>query len=332
MRYFRLLPLFALFLPLLFSCNKDLNVNASWKDITVVYGLLDQTQDTNYIKVTKAFLGEGNALEFAKIPDSSNYLHGLDVKLEEWNQGNYLNTYQCDSIRIQNKNPYDDSISFFYYPNQLLYYTTKKLNENFTYILVVTNKQTGKVISGQTGLMHDFDVTRPNGTVSFIPNYNFEVRWTQAKNGKRYQLVIRFFYMESLKSSPSIKQMKYIDWQVFNNVKPIDANSTLPFSLFFPGNAFYAVVGAKIPVDPLVDRVAHHCEYIFTVAAAELDTYMEVTEPSLSLVQERPSYTNITNGIGLFSARFMKSVDSLSISQITKDSLKINAHTKNLGF
>jgi hypothetical protein len=59
---------------------------------------------------------------------------------------------------------------------------------------------------------------------------------------------------------------------------------------------------------------------------------MEVTEPSLSLVQERPSYTNITNGIGLFSARFMKVVDSLSISQITKDSLKINAHTRNLGF
>jgi hypothetical protein len=52
----------------------------------------------------------------------------------------------------------------------------------------------------------------------------------------------------------------------------------------------------------------------------------------LSLVQERPAYTNIINGIGLFSARFMKSVDSLGISQLTKDELKVNSHTRNLGF
>jgi hypothetical protein len=78
--------------------------------------------------------------------------------------------------------------------------------------------------------------------------------------------------------------------------------------------------------------VAHHCEFVFTVAATELNTYMEVTEPSLSLVQERPAYTNIVNGIGLFSARYMKSVDSLAVSQMTKDELRVNSKTKDLGF
>jgi hypothetical protein len=59
---------------------------------------------------------------------------------------------------------------------------------------------------------------------------------------------------------------------------------------------------------------------------------MEVTEPSLSLVQEKPAFTNIVNGIGLFSSRYMKSSDSLDISQLTKDELKVNPHTRDLGF
>ena len=73
MRKFRFMPFLLLLLPVLFSCNKELKVNANWKDVTVVYGLLDQTADTTFIKVTKAFLGEGNALQFAQVPDSSNY-------------------------------------------------------------------------------------------------------------------------------------------------------------------------------------------------------------------------------------------------------------------
>jgi hypothetical protein len=57
-----------------------------------------------------------------------------------------------------------------------------------------------------------------------------------------------------------------------------------------------------------------------------------VTEPSQSIVQEKPAYTNIINGIGLFSSRFIKFSDSLDISQLTKDALKVNEHTKDLGF
>ena len=54
-KYYSLLIL-ALALFNLASCNKKLEVNADWKDVTVVYGLLDQTDSVHYVKVTKAFL------------------------------------------------------------------------------------------------------------------------------------------------------------------------------------------------------------------------------------------------------------------------------------
>ncbi len=329
MRKFRFMPFLLLLLPVLFSCNKELKVNANWKDVTVVYGLLDQTADTTFIKVTKAFLGEGNALQFAQVPDSSNYPDKLEVRLDEYSGTAFVRSYPCDTVTIHNKQKGD---SVFYYPYQLMYFTTAKLNENSIYKLYIKNKLTGKEVTSQTGLLHNFEVLRPQVTVSYPAGKTFEVKWKPSQNGKRYQLMIRFFYVETLKSNPGISKMKSIDWLVFNNIKPIDMASTLPFDLYFPCDAFYSIVGAKIQPDTLVDRTANHCEYIFTVGATELDTYMEVTEPSLSLVQERPSYTNIINGIGLFSSRFMKAVDSLGISQITKDELKRNSYTSDLGF
>ena len=77
-------------------------------------------------------------------------------------------------------------------------------------------------------------------------------------------------------------------------------------------------------------------EYIFTIAADELNTYMEVTEPSFTIVQEKPPYTNIVNGIGIFSARHDNTGDypiiQTAFSQQTLDELKVNPNTYLLGF
>lgn len=328
MRYSKILLLLVTLVPVLFSCNKELNVNADWKDVTVVYGLLDQTQDTTFIKITKAFLGPGDAMQFAKIPDSSNYPDKLEVRLDEYNGTTLVNSLPCDTVTIHNKQAGD---SIFYYPDQLMYYTTAPLNENSLYKLFIKNKNTGKEVTAETELVGDFTIERPQ-IASFIPGYTFEVKWTPSKVGKRYQLVIRFWYQEAKKTDPANPVMKYIDWLVFNNVLAAD-NQMTSFDYFFPGDAFYSVVGSKIKVDTsLAGRSAHHCDFIFTVAASALNTYMEVTEPSLSLVQERPAYSNINNGIGIFSARYIKSNINMEISSPTKAELKVNQYTKDLGF
>jgi hypothetical protein len=328
MRITRFALLSFLLLPLLYSCDKTLNVNADWKDVTVVYGLLDQTKDTTYIKITKAFLGEGNALQFAQIPDSSNYPDKLEVRLDEYAGSTFVKSYPCDTVTIHNKQAGD---SIFYYPDQLMYFSLLKLNPDHLYKLFIKNKTTGKEITAQTGLLRDFEVIRPNGTASFPAGKSFEIKWRPTPNGKRYQLVVKFFYLESLRSNADSLYMKSIDWPVFS--RSVDETSTQIIDIYYPCDPFYANVGAKIDSSYLIDhRVAHHCEFIFTVASPELNTYMEVSKPSTSLIQEKPSYTNIINGIGLFSSRYLKSVDSLAISQLTKDELKVNSHTKYLGF
>jgi hypothetical protein len=335
MHYKRIIPGFFLLFFLLYSCNKELNINADWQDITIVYGLLSQNEDTTFIKITKAFLGPGDALQFAKIADSSNYKDTLDVRLEAWNGSNLVTTYgRFDTLTKHTKEKGD---SIFYYPDQLVYfYRTGHLDENLTYKLKITNHKTGKLITSSTSLVHHFSVEKPDPyqkLVTYLPGQLFEVKWDPAYGGKRYQLIIRFYYNDNYVSAPP--RERSLDWLVFNNVQVTDPYNTAPEPIVrtFPGDVFYTVVGAKVPVDPtVISRTARRVDYIFSVASEDLNTYMVVTEPSLTIIQERPQFTNITNGLGLFSSRYINTIDSISLSNPTLTQLHVNPHTAPLGF
>ena len=72
-----------LFTALFSACSTDLDVVGKYKETMVIYGLVDQNQAKQYIKINKAFLGEGNAISYAAIKDSAQYVHALNVKLQK---------------------------------------------------------------------------------------------------------------------------------------------------------------------------------------------------------------------------------------------------------
>jgi hypothetical protein len=51
---------------------------------------------------------------------------------------------------------------------------------------------------------------------------------------------------------------------------------------------------------------------------------MQVYEPSTSIVQEKPPYTNIENGIGIFSARYYNYVRKKLHQETVSDLKNIN--------
>jgi hypothetical protein len=297
--------LLLLFLPLLFiSCETDFELNAEWKDYTIVYGILNQNDSMHYIRIQKAFLGDGNVLHMAIEPDSNLYPGNLSVKIEEWvpNLPNQPKVYVLDTISIDDKEP-----GVFFSPNQQLYYFQANLNQNANYKLIITNSNTGKVISSETGLVGDFGISRPvaNTIINFdIPNNPTRTfAWKQAKNAGRYQMIIRFNYLEENTNTNEIIS-KFIDW----NSPVIKAGSGGgDVEIRFNNETFFTLVQTRIPFVGIdVIRYPVNIELIFLVAATELSTYIEVNEPSSSLIQEKPEYTNIENGLGVFSARFDK--------------------------
>ena len=59
-----------------------------------------------------------------------------------------------------------------------------------------------------------------------------------------------------------------------------------------------------------------------TVGSQDLKTYILVNKPSTSIVQERPQFTNIENGIGLFSSRYSLLIENVGLSPTTYDYLR----------
>ena len=332
-KYFSLL-LVAFMLISLASCKKNLEVNADWKDVTVVYGLLDQTDTLHYVKVTKAFLGPGDALQFAQLIDSSEYAQPLQVTMSEYNGSLLLRTLVLKDTLITNK---DSGI--FYAPFQHVYYTASKLLPTFRYHLTIKNIVTQKVVEGDATLIGEMDIDKPAifTRVSFQSGKSSEVKWTSATSGKRYQVNIRIRYAEATVGVPNSTVIKSLDWLALSNIRSLTDKGGQTMDYFINGDAFYMFMGAQLHYTDTVNgqrvtRALRDCDYIFTVGSEDLNTYMDVTEPSNTIVQEKPAFTDIINGIGLFTARVVQSRDTLLFSTFTLDEIKTNQYTKNLGF
>ncbi|MFK7970463.1 MAG: hypothetical protein AB8F95_08855 [Bacteroidia bacterium] len=90
-----------------FGCSTEIDLNAEPKDIWVVYGILRHDAEVQDIRIAKAFLIAGDALEFAKENDQSE--KGLTVTLTD-SRGREWNAREVDSVAL---NPQDGT--FFPY-------------------------------------------------------------------------------------------------------------------------------------------------------------------------------------------------------------------------
>ena len=126
------------------SCETGVNIYEEGEETTIVYGYLDVDADTNYIKITKSFVG--NVIEGGPNYDLSNYDYKLDVRLigKFADMPNVNSTEILDTCHIYK--PYDPDAIFYSGRNQVLYYTTRKLKENERYRLEI-RRNDGEVVT-----------------------------------------------------------------------------------------------------------------------------------------------------------------------------------------
>ena len=118
-------------LTILSSCNEKIDFQGAFKETVVVYGLLDQSDSLHYVKVNRAFIGPGNALDIAQIPDS-NYFDEVEVTVSEYLDGNLNRTWILKDTIISTK----DTNGVFYAPEEKVYYfnSLEHRNKNIIFI------------------------------------------------------------------------------------------------------------------------------------------------------------------------------------------------------
>jgi hypothetical protein len=306
----------------LFSCcETDFELNAPYKTIPVVYGLLDQSLDTQFVKINKSYLADVNNANFAPINDCTQFDYILAV-LEEYNQNNvYLGSDTLQEMMVGNLEP-----GIFYEDSQKIYFLETSSNsfvDEHTYKLNVNVPDKNLNFSAQTdlvngtGLSFDFlsKITlQLNGfrcadkDLATTDEY-FDPRldWKTTLNGKRYELVLRFAYVEHFFNGDTIQ--KFIDWDLGDQTSVNTDGGESMFKVV-SGSSFFEMLKGRLSSYDLEDQVekrtfnSNSIEFILTAGNEDLNTYMQINEPVTSIVTERPIFTNVNNGIGLFASKY----------------------------
>lgn len=315
------------------ACNNDINTNADYKEIMIVYGLLnvkDTGNISHYVRVNRAFLTQNqSALDVAKVLDTS-YFNAIEVKIDEFDgSGQYKTTY----ILKQDRSVAKDSGIFASEPNVVFSFKAN-LNADYLYKLTVTNKTTGKTATSETSLVHDPTLGSPSSiTTKYLIDTakNLVLVWTGGKNSKVHDLTMRFYWNEyDMATNQLLASNLYIDWPMVQD-KDISVAGTVRSNV--SGGNFYTFLAGKIPVKQGIYRQAQKIDFIYWAADDEFDLYRKVNQPGVGIVQKKPEYTNISNGnFGLFASRNRFTIEGVTISDKTVDFLQISSQTRNLNF
>jgi len=288
------------------SCSEDINLVGDFKETAVIVGLLDQEDTLHYVKITRAFIGPGNSLDIAKIPDSS-YFSQVDATIQETKNGAVFREWTLTDTLIENKES-----GVFYSPKQKVYYfrtsSNAPLDASMTYKLHVSLNGGEFTVDGETKLV--------NGVVATaVDLQNFQFKFADnpgsyiasgvavAKGNARVmntKLKINFY--ERIAGTYTLKSF---DWNL-GETETVDGSPSVSFTA--NGKIFFELIRDHTTSNAAIDqRRFHSIEVICTGGSDDLYNYMTVNQPSSSLAQSKPTFTNLvsSNGrvIGIFSSR-----------------------------
>lgn len=294
------------------GCSTDVDINAPYETTAVVYGFVEPAQDTQYVKVNRTYLGEGNNAEYAAINDSTQFESVVGV-VDKIVNGAVQESYDLKEMYVHNLEE-----GIFYTDSQKVFYwvPTSGIDIDATYQLNLDINEGKKEVAAETEVVGDVNpkptfrnkLISPSGvafantsSVGQSVYTDLAIEWGMATNGKRYQVKLVFNYVEYTATDTTMRSISTTLGSVVGESSDVD------FFQNYNGENFYAFIDNRLKNDPneanIIKRVAHGLEFHFVVADENLHTYMEVNEPASGIVSERPIFTNINNGYGLFASR-----------------------------
>ena len=325
--FMKYIPIYlSIIVTFLTSCSEEVNLTGDFKETAVVYGLLDHADSLHFVKITRAFIGPGNALEIAQIPDSS-YFDNVELTVSEYLGGALQRTWLLQDTIVTNK----DVDGAFYAPEQKVYYfktlptvissmgvpgtvqtspnpLLTSLKPGCTYKMKAKINDGAFEVNGETELV--------NGLTTSASSQNFTFKFADdpaeyistgvgvGSTGNAYivNAQLDVFFNEHIGNNFTTKSF---NWQLGEN-DVLPSTSTTFTAL---GKTFYELMERNVTDDPSIDkRTFNGISVTITGGAEELYNYMVVNKPTSSLAQSKPTYTNlsVTNDkrvVGIFSSR-----------------------------
>ncbi|MDR9399100.1 hypothetical protein [Salibacter sp.] len=345
-----------LFLSLAFTgCDDEIDITAPQKEVPVVYAIFNQNENTHYVKVNRLLQGDRSFDELAKDRSIAEY---EDVKVEivettytsEFNEevdrqnARYI---ECTPVEVTNK----DS-GTFYYPNQKVYQyeedDTLKMNEDNVYGVRIT-LPSGEEVTGFTPLVRTTSSTvkpgicRPQNLTGCVVDFGSRSSTTQNEFSAYSIVVTQPGFCRSFETSLTFRYREVIDGQLSDpkdivvdlgketfesTYDPRGGQAPASRTVRFVSDRFYQIIADRVPDlddSPGVEKRILDSAFINVEFASEdLELYTQVSQPSESLLEDKPPFTNLKGGgIGVVGSRNSVEI-KLPLSTRTQEEL-VNA-------
>lgn len=339
---FILVVLSSVFFP---ACSTDFEIAAPWQEISIVYGLLNASQETQYIKVNKAFLSETtNALDIAAVSDSIYHTDAelLTVVLEEYDASqNLLKTITLERVDAATES-IDKEVGIFSDSPYYLYKTDVALNPERTYHLEI-NTPSGEMVTSESPVIGNFSVSRPresgsiNDRILRLSFETYKMRWKRIDNISIYDVdMLAQIRERKLVNGQEVVEDRTLTWNMLSNygaAQNTQNNNNVEYE--FDTELFYNFLATQLDVnEDILDREMLYLDFEFHAASEPFKLFNDVALAQVGITssQVQPSYTNIDNGLGLFATRYTKRVNEVPLSAETINTIACGEITGHLKF
>ena len=340
------------------GCSTDVDLNAPYLRTPVVFGLLDAAADTQWVRINRTWLGPGNQFDAAAIADSSEYApEELQVRVIERVGRIVTNTFYLSDTTRSDKQ--DDGV--FYAPEHQAWYFVPEngLNPAAEYDLEV-DVADGTEVRATTDMIASVagNITQPPpGVIGYkmgfanigpasvtYPDQTF--KWSTTPGASRYEvtLILHVIEREWADAAHTVlveERTRDIEWFI----GAVDAASTAGGQVLMKeinGERFFTTLASRLEANPLITRQlgvwnattgnVEAIDFILTIANEPLATYLDVNAPVTGVIQERPSYTNVVGGLGLWASRARQGVYGIGYTTDTIEHLVEGDATAGLNF
>ncbi len=316
------------------GCSTDFTLEGAWRDIPIVYGFISVQDTAHYVRVEKAFLEPGgDATEIARIADSLYYDDVL-VQIEKLPSGELFTLERVDG-NLEGY-PREDG-AFATSPNYLYKIKAEDLDlnggENIR--LVITRGEDTEPVTAETNVMRALTPrdNSPSSPVKLFPyDKDISFSWFVGEFAKVFDFRIRINYSELAPGSTE-EVDKSLEWIIDKSfIKDGDPERVV---VNIRAERFYQFLdGALEPLGNEGYRNLKSMDLLIVGGGQEFVDYFEIANANLGITSSNtvPVYTNLSEGLGIFTSRYFLLRDSIEFDPITMDSVRMGVYTNDLNF
>lgn len=318
----RRIAIFIVAVVLISGCEDEIDVFREEDSTPVVYCILDQDSSLQSLRLSRSYSSE-RATESPGSPDSILFKRALDVALEQVVDGKVDKRAFFIPVDVEK-----DS-GFFPTREHWVYQTDMEIHPNTSYRLIIYLDDDDKIIYSTCTTVTPFEIVNPTypevRDINFQVEHNPQFYWSKSTNGGVYQLGF-FFHFDEFKGD---QQNRKVIELPFNTKFIIDDFGNF-YSQSLNSNQFYIKINEQLEPDQnIIRRYVGLDAYIYC-GGEEIAYLIRLQQggQTFSLME----YSNIYNGIGIFSSRLIRRVEGFKLTAQTIDSLAYGRYTHDLNF